>query len=196
MAEHIRHQAAQPTGVFGRWMGEIMALTNRPRNRWLVDQLDLRPQFHALEFGFGNGEVLTAFLERSANSTAVGIDWSDSMVAAAHARNADAIRAGRLTVRRGDITQVACAIGDGYDRIWSSNVIQIVPDRAEIFARLRPALKTGGVLATCFEPRGRDAPNPPDFALQLEQEQLAAGFTNVETRWMGDRQAFCVLAKR
>ena len=196
MAERIRHQAAQPTGVFGRWMGELMALTNRPRNRWLIDQLDLQPRFHGLEFGFGNGEVLKAFLERSTDSTAVGIDWSEAMVEAARARNAVAIRDGRLTAQRGDITQANCAIGGEYDRVWSSNVIQIVSDRADLFGRLRLALKSRGVLATCFEPRGRDAPRPPDFARQLEQEKLAVGFGKVETRWMHDRQAFCVLAKR
>ena len=196
MTERIRHQAVQPTGFLGRWMGEIMALTNRPRNRWLVDELDLRPGFHGLEFGFGNGEVLTAFLDRSTNSTAVGIDWSHAMVEAAHTRNVAAIRKGRLILRRDDITQINCPIGSEYDRIWSSNVAQIVSDRADLFSRLRLALKAGGVLATCFEPRGRDAPNPPDFAARLEQEMHSAGLTRVETRWMNGRQAFCVLARR
>lgn len=196
MSDRVRHQAARPSGLFGQWMGEVMAFTNRPRNRWLVEQLEVGAGLKGLEIGFGNGEVLAAFIERSHDGTAVGIDWSEVMLAAARSRNAIALSSGRLTLQLGDVAQPDCVLGEGYDRIWSSNVIQIVPNRPSLFRRLHLALNEAGLLATCFEPRGPDVPNPRSFASTLEAELRDAGYANLDTRWMPKGRAFCIVARK
>ncbi len=196
MTDPINQQARQPGGFAGRLMGEVMALFNRTRNRWLLDQLDVRPGMTGLEFGFGNGEVLEGFLARAPDGCAAGLDWSDAMVAAAARRNAAAVASGRLTLRKADIADPASPLGGPYDRIWSSNVIQMIGDRPALFARLRSALTPDGVLATCFQ-RRRDAPPATELAPQVAAELAAAGYTDVETRWLpgASEPAMCVLAR-
>lgn len=189
-------QAARPGGIFGRMIGELMAATNRPRNRWLVEQLDIRPGHSGLEFGFGNGEVLEAFLGRAPGGTAVGLDWSQAMVDVAAIRNRQTIEAGQLRLLRGSIADPSIALGAPFDRIWSSNVVQMLADRPQIFARLHALLKKNGLLATCFQ-RRRDAPPASDLAPIVEAELAATGFKSVETRWLpgSGEPAFCILAR-
>jgi SAM-dependent methyltransferase len=193
----IMSQATRPSGLMGRMMGEIMALTNRPRNRWLIEQLDLCAGLNGLEFGFGNGETLTAFLQRTPGGQAMGIDWSQAMIDTAASRNKSAVAAGQLRLQRGDITDPALVLDQQYDRIWSSNVIQMIADRPALFARLHAALSEDGLLALCFQPRGPKAPPPRSFAPQCVEDLTASGFNRIETRWMPNTapDAFCILAR-
>jgi cyclopropane fatty-acyl-phospholipid synthase-like methyltransferase len=194
---HIIDQATRPSGFLGRIMGEVMAITNRPRNRWLLQQLDLRPGLAGLEFGFGNGEILTGFLDTVPSGQAVGIDWSQSMIDTAATRNKAALSAGRLRLQLGDITDPKLVLNEPFDRIWSSNVIQMVSDRPALFTRLRARLSENGLLAICFQPRGSKAPSPEELAPKCTVELERAGFSSVETRWMSGASpaAFCILAK-
>ena len=190
------NQAERPSGLFGRLMGEVMAATNRPRNLWLLDQLNLERGLSGLEFGFGNGETLTGFLSRTKDGRALGVDWSQSMVDAAAKRNSEAIAEGRLSLKLGDISEPAILLGGPFDRIWSSNVIQMIDDRPALFGKLLPALSKQGLLALCFQPRGPKAP-PAEMLLPLCTADLkTAGFQRIETRWMPDASpaAFCILA--
>ncbi len=190
------NQASRPSGLFGRMIGEVIALTNRPRNRWLFNQLDVGAGLKGLEFGFGNGEVLTSFLACSTGSSAVGIDWSQSMIDAAISRNRAAVANGRLQLLLGSITDPALNIGGPYDRIWSSNVIQMVADRPALFARLLSVMSDAGLLALAFQPRGPKAPPPNELAPKCAAELSQVGFGTVETRWMpkASPPAFCILA--
>lgn len=197
MGKPAKSQAERPSGFLGRLMGEIMATTNRPRNRWLLDQLDLRPGLSGLEFGFGNGETLTGFLERMGDGRAFGIDWSQSMIDAAAARNKPPIASGRLRLQLGDITNPEIQIDGRFDRIWSSNVIQMIEDRPALFGRLLPVLANDGLLALCFQPRGPTAPPAEKLAPLCTADLRASGFSRVEIRWMpgASPSAFCILAR-
>lgn len=191
------NQAERPSGFFGRLMGEVMATTNRPRNRWLLDQLDLQSGLSGLEFGFGNGETLTDFLQRTGDGHALGIDWSQSMIDAAAARNRAAIASGRLRLRLGDIANPEIRIDGKFERVWCSNVIQMIEDRPALFGRLLPALADDGLLALCFQPRGLTAPPAEKLALLCAADLKTSGFSQVETRWMPEASpsAFCIVAR-
>lgn len=193
----IVDQAQRPSGFLGRIMGEVMAATNRPRNMWLLDQLDIQPVQKGFEFGFGIGETLTGFLDRSEGSSAIGVDWSQSMIDAAARRNSTSIEDGRLRLQCGDVTGPAIKIDGLFDRIWCSNVIQMIEDRPALFSRLRANLASDGLLALCFQPRGPSAPPARMLAPKCESELKSAGYSQVETRWMPDAspEAFCIVAR-
>ncbi len=191
-----REQAMRPTGALGRIMGEIMAATNRPRNRWLLKQLDLVPELTGLEFGFGNGEILADFLRQCVGGRALGVDWSQSMIDLGARRNKGAVADGRLRLQLGDITDATTLIEGSFDRIWCSNVIQMIEDRPALFGRLRANLTPNGLLAICFQPRG-GAPPAATLAPLCEQELTDAGFTSVQALWLPNATtpAFCIVAK-
>jgi cyclopropane fatty-acyl-phospholipid synthase-like methyltransferase len=191
-----KDQAMRPSGALGRIMGEIMAATNRPRNRWLIEQLDMGPGLSGLEFGFGNGETLMGFLNQSQGSRATGIDWSQSMIDVATHRNVKALAAGRLHLQLGDITDPDTPISGVFDRIWCSNVIQMIEDRPALFRRLRTLVTADGLLALCFQPRG-DAPPAKVLAPLCCVDLSNAGFSHIETRWMpkSTPASFCIVAR-
>lgn len=197
MGKLAKSQAERPSGFLGRLMGEMMATTNRPRNSWLLDQLDLRPGLSGLEFGFGNGETLTGFLERTGDGSALGIDWSQSMIDAAAARNKAAVASGHLRLQIGDIASSELRIDGKFDRIWCSNVIQMIEDRAAMIGRLLPVLANDGLLALCFQPRGPTAAPAEKLAPLCTADLRASGFSRVEIRWMpgASPSAFCILAR-
>ncbi|GBF58575.1 trans-aconitate 2-methyltransferase [Candidatus Phycosocius bacilliformis] len=189
-------QARKPAGFLGRLMGDIMAATNRPRNRWLLDQLDLQAGQTGFEFGFGNGETLAEFLSRDTNNRALGLDWSPAMVISAQYHNKSALAEGRLELRCGNIADPACVIDGRFDRIWCSNVIQIIDNRPALFRRLHGHVAEKGLFAICFQPRGPRAPVPRLFAETCRRELENAGFNRVDVRWMEEArpEAFCLLA--
>lgn len=190
-------QAQRPSGFLGRMMGDVMAATNRPRNKWLLDQIDIQSGQKGFEFGFGNGETLTRFLARSEGSSALGVDWSNSMIDAAARRNKAAIAQGRLSLQCGHMANPTLKIEGLFDRIWCSNVIQMIEDRPSLFVRLRANLAPLGLLALCFQPRGPSAPPPRILAPNCVSELETAGYSRVETLWMPNAspEAFCIVAR-
>jgi Methyltransferase domain len=193
----IVDQAQRPSGFLGRMMGEVMAATNRPRNTWLLGQLDIQPRQRGFEFGFGNGETLTGFLDRSEGGSALGVDWSQAMIDTASTRSKAAIKNHRLKLVCGDMADPAFKIDGLFDRIWCSNVIQMIADRSGLFVRLRANLAGEGLLALCFQPRGPSAPPPRILAPKCVDELKDAGFSQVETNWMpkASPEAFCIVAR-
>jgi hypothetical protein len=48
-------QFRYPQGWRGWIVGHILAINNRERSHWVLSLLDLQPQHHVLEIGFGPG---------------------------------------------------------------------------------------------------------------------------------------------
>ena len=68
----------RPHGALGRLGGIIMARTNEHCGAWVVELLEIRPNDHVLEVGFGPGVVIRRVSDLGAR--AAGIDLSPEMV--------------------------------------------------------------------------------------------------------------------
>ncbi len=57
IVRYLVSQFGNPRGLVGRLAGEFMARrpSNRARNLWTVDLLELRPHHRVLEIGYGPG---------------------------------------------------------------------------------------------------------------------------------------------
>lgn len=150
-------QFGNPRGALGRLAGVIMA--HRPsnvlRNRWTLDLLEIGEDHRCLEVGCGPGLSVADAARRAPRGEVVGIDRSGTMIAQARRRNAAAIRAGRVTLFAGTLESLPGVAP--FNRAWSVNVIQFVPDRAAFIAAMARHLRPGGVLATTYLPRHKGA---------------------------------------
>src|SRR5829696_5871014 len=88
LAAKFAGQFRKPEGRLGAFAGWIMANrgSNRQRNEWTVDLLEIAPTDRVLELGCGPGLALAAAAQRAALGRVVGLDHSEVMIGQARAR--------------------------------------------------------------------------------------------------------------
>src|SRR4051812_642204 len=103
---YLVRQAGNPRGIVGHAEGWLFAYrpSNRRRNAWAVELLDVRPADRVLEIGFGPGRAIAALARRSEH--VYGIDRSEVMLRQASRRNAASLRSGRVMLRRGSVEEL------------------------------------------------------------------------------------------
>ena len=194
-------QFHRPRGFGGRAAGWVMAKrgSNRKRNIWAVELLDVQPDDRVLEIGFGPGVAVREVARRATRGTVIGVDHSDEMVRQARKRNAAAVRDGRVDLRLASAEHLP-AFDMPFDKILAVNSLMFWDDPVERLEELRRLLRPGGRLAIAFQPRG---PGSTDETAAQAGEDIAkqfgaAGFTDVhvETLDLQPTNAVCVLGVR
>jgi SAM-dependent methyltransferase len=130
--------------------------SNRRRNLWVVEQLQVRPADHVLEIGFGPGLAVQALAARITSGSVCGLDHSERMLAMARRRNAAAVRAGIVDLRLGSIEDAA-GFGRLFDKALLVNVVQFWDDPGAALQALGRRLRPGGCVAVALQPRWRGA---------------------------------------
>lgn len=194
-------QFRQPRGWVGRLVGWIMATrpSNRARNLWTVDLLDIHEDDRVLELGCGPGLALEACAARATSGRVVGLDHSETMIAQATKRLAPAIAEGRAELRVGGLEAIP-SLGGGFDKAFLVNVVQFLPDMAAAYRIFLGALKPGGVAATTYQPRHKN-PTRADALKKAEEIREAmdeAGFAGIRIEELPLKPvpAVCVLGVR
>lgn len=194
-------QFQHPTGIVGHIAGQIMAHRNAniERNNWTVSLLDLAPDNHVLEIGSGPGLSLKACAGKLATGQVTGIDHAETMIAQAQKRLAPELRAGTVKLVRGDFAEID-RLKTRFDRIFSVNVIQFLPNLETAFKVIFNRLATGGTVATTYQPRHKN-PSKADahaMASKISAAMNAAGFANIRIEELPLKPvcAVCVLGQR
>ncbi|MDH3418818.1 MAG: class I SAM-dependent methyltransferase [Gammaproteobacteria bacterium] len=200
LQQELVAQFRQPTGTLGRLAGWTMAHrpSNRQRNAFTIDLLDLAPNDDVLEVGYGPGLAIELANRRIVDGSIVGFDHSEIMHAQASRRNATAIAAGKVELVVGDVLDPPRPLPT-FDKIYSVNVVQFWPEPRQIFAGLASLLKPGGCIATTYMPRiGKDKPGQAlAHARKLERILNELGFGESQTHWLmlEPTPALCVVAR-
>jgi ubiquinone/menaquinone biosynthesis C-methylase UbiE len=147
-------QFGNPSGLFGRFIGDRMAKGNVYDAKWTVSLLGIRPASRVLEIGFGPGVSTQLASERANQGLVAGIDHSATMVQAARKRNADAVQAGRVELRQGEASSLPYA-DDTFDIAFSLHSIYFWRDPVSCLMELRRVLKPGGLLAITIQPKDK-----------------------------------------
>lgn len=180
---HVVSQFHQPRGVLGRVAGRIMSTrpSNVQRTRWAVDLLDVHPDHHVLEIGFGPGVGIEALAERATKGVVWGIDHSALMVRTANKRNVSAATAGRVRLMLGSVEDLP-DLGP-LDRSLAVNNAGMWPDPPTRLRELRDRLRPGGILMLVSQPRhgGADADDTRRAAEELGAVLTTAGFVDLRT---------------
>lgn len=159
----FRRMFGQPRGFLGRLGGVIMARTNDTCGAWVIELLNVASNETVLEVGFGPG---TAVRRLSALAGHVaGVDASQEMVAQAKARNAIAVKNGRVELLHDTVDDLPFA-GDTFHKAMAINSMQIWPDAIAGLREMWRVLKSGGTIALGFTALLRATERGPDRKAQ------------------------------
>jgi len=147
-------QFRKPSGWFGRVIGNRMAEGNVYDAQWTVSLLDIQPEHHILEIGFGPGVSTRYAAEKATKGFVAGIDHSETMVQAARKRNIETIQAGRMDLKQGDVASLPY-LDETFDRAFSIHSIYFWAKPIECLRELRRVLKPGGLLAITIQPKDK-----------------------------------------
>ena len=121
-----------------------------------VELLDVGPEEQILEIGCGPGVAAALVCERLRGGRLTAIDRSSTAIERARKRNAAALAAGKLDLRRVSLADLEPAAGERFDAVLAVNVnlFWTRPADTELNVLTR-ALRPGGRLVLVYEtPRG------------------------------------------
>jgi SAM-dependent methyltransferase len=177
----------RPRGVLGRLGGLIMARANAGFGGRAAGLLGVQPRDNVLEVGFGPGVAIERLARLAAAGRVAGVDPSRAMVRQARARNAAAIRSGRVDLWHGSVDALPFGPG-GFDKALAVNSMQVWPDPASGLREIGRVLRPDGTIALGFTPRSGQ---PREGLIELLK---ATGFA--EARLVEVDGGFCVLATK
>jgi ubiquinone/menaquinone biosynthesis C-methylase UbiE len=154
LRQFIIGQFGNPSGLFGRFIGNGMARRNVYDATWTISLLDIQPASRVLEIGFGPGVSTQIASEKADRGFVAGIDHSGTMVQAARKRNADAIKAVRVELRQCDVSSLPYP-DETFDIAFSLHSIYFWHDPVSCLRELRRVLKPGGLLAITIQPKDK-----------------------------------------
>src|SRR5215831_20960645 len=175
----------KPRGFLGRCGGIIMARTNDDCAAWVIELLEVKSNETVLEAGFGPGVAIKRLSEVAGQVT--GIDQSREMIAQAEARNASAIKSGRVELRHGSVSSLPFA-DNTFHKAMAINSIQIWPDAIAGLREMWRVMRSGGTIALGFTPYSGQKKE------ELIDKLVAAGFTKARVVEKGGN--FCALATK
>ncbi len=186
ISTYIAGKFRRPTGVVGRLVGYLMTRGNAYEAAWTVALLDIQPDDHVLELGFGPGLAIAHAARRATNGLVAGIDYAEAMVRAARTRNAAAMKAGRVDLRQGEVARLPY-LDQSFDKTFSIHCIYFWANPIDDLKESRRILKPGGLLAVTIRPKEtwpKERPAPPHLFTLYSGDQVAqllemAGFRDV-----------------
>lgn len=152
--KRIVRQFHQPRGLLGSLAGMIMA--NRPsnieRNNRTVDLLDIQPDEHVLEIGFGPGLALRRISDGLEGGRVVGLDHSATMLRQASRRNRKALAEGKIELHQTGIDQYKSSNGL-FDKVLAINVYIFWKNPVSVLEKIGGLMAPGGKIALTIQPR-------------------------------------------
>ena len=109
----------------------------------MYDVLSVEENDHGLEIGFGPGALIKKIAEVLDHGVIEGVDFSESMVAAAQKKNRKQINKGKVSIPLGDFDEVPFD-DNCFDKVFSVNNIYFWENPDITIQRICRILKPGG----------------------------------------------------
>jgi ubiquinone/menaquinone biosynthesis C-methylase UbiE len=116
-------------GPLGWLIGWLLMIVNRRINQWTVEVLDVHPQDHILEIGFGPGHAVKLIAQKATGGFVAGVDRSERMVRRAARLNRAEIQAGKVELKQGGVEALPYD-DNSFHKAFAINVIYFLPDPA------------------------------------------------------------------
>lgn len=154
--------------------------SNRRRNAWTVQILDIQPDDHVLEIGYGPGLSIRHAAELASRGRVVGIDHSNVMQRQARRRNRQAVTAGRVQLRCGSVDDLTGSPAE-FDKVLAVNVFMFWSDPVAVLRKVAELMLPSATIALTMQPRGSGVTNDDTrrAGARMAAALQEAGFTDV-----------------
>lgn len=140
--QYISHQFGKPNGVGGYISTWFMNRLNQRIYKAVLKKLDIAPNDHILDIGFGNGYLIEQLIKTGANSVA-GIDISPDMVKQAVGRNQTAVNEGKVMLCEANVANLPFK-DDTFNKIFTINTFYFWDNADKCFQEIKRTLTPGG----------------------------------------------------
>ena len=190
--EFIARQAANPQGIVGRVIAQIMSWETSALNVEAVALLGVAQADRVLEVGFAHGLTVERIAAAAPEGFVAGVDVSESMTRVAASRNRRAVNAGRVELRTG--TSASLPFDDAvFDKALAVHTVYFWNDVPTHLRELRRVLRPGARFVLAFTPStsARAEQFPASVYTFYDEPTLlgmlaAAGFSETEVRHVGE----------
>jgi trans-aconitate 2-methyltransferase len=159
--------------TYDRISGPMQAL-----GQAVLDRLPLSGDETVLDAGCGSGRITEALIGRLPDGRVIGVDVSESMVAAARERlGSDA------DIRRADLLELERELEEPVDAILSTATFHWVADHAALFRSLHGVLRPGGRLIAQCGGEGNITKLRGRAGVVMEREPYAERFRAFRPPW-------------
>jgi len=141
-----------------------------------LDRLPLDGDETVLDAGCGSGRITETLIGRLPRGRAIGVDMSESMVAAARARLGPDV-----DIRRADLLELE--LDEPVDAILSTATFHWIADHDRLFRRLHAALRPGGRLSAQCGGEGNITTLRGRAGVVVEREPYAELFRDWRPPW-------------
>ena len=202
----IGRQLQHPKGWVGKALFAGMTKKTIAHARWTVDLMQVQPDDHVVEVGFGNGSNIALLARRATRGHVTGYEVSATAIEMGLKRNAEAIAQGRVDLRSA-VDGIFPAPDGTFDKACTVATMYVIADPRAVFREMYRALRPGGLAAVTFPVRENFMQFKPVAGAEgfhfheladLETWFSDAGFENVRTERNEDVQfgAHCMLGNK
>ncbi len=134
------------------WDATTYHRVSNPHVTWgqpIIDRLDLDGDETVIDAGCGTGRLTAQVLERLPHGRVVAVDRDAAMLETAGAELSPRF-GDRVRFVRADLLDLAAAVGEPADRVFSTATFHWLPDHDRLFAQIFASLRPGGwLVAQC-----------------------------------------------
>lgn len=144
LKRRVLGQCPRPFGLLGEYITFRMNRSHFALTTWGLSHLVVAPGQAVLDVGCGGGRTVARLAGMVApGGTVLGVDISEKCVAVSTRYNKAAVKAGRVTIRKGSVACLPCR-EDSLDLVTAVETHYFWPDLEAGLAEIRRALKPGG----------------------------------------------------
>jgi SAM-dependent methyltransferase len=181
-----------PTGSMGRLAAWLMSMSNKEKNQWLIDKLNIQPGDQVMEVGYGTGEVIDRLASLQDAGFIAGIDHSQLMYEIAARRNLVHRASNKVALHWGDVWGIPYST-DYFDIIFGGNVHFFWKRPSHEFDFLQRFLKPGGRLVMVFQPRWiRSERELIGEMERIREDYQAAGYKRIKMEVKAMKPVDCI----
>ena len=199
------NQTRKPDGLLGCLMLNGMSMGHARVADWAMSLLNIPEPLQIAELGCGNGRDAGKLLEKYSLSNLTAVDYSPLSVEKTKYKNSNMIKAGRMTVIEGDVSNLKLE-AEKFDLATAFETIYFWPDLENCFKQVAKILKTGGYFMIVSESDGEDKITQwfkqkidgmnTYTPQEIEAALKSAGFSEIKTEHHRSFAWIMVLAKK